>query len=310
MRLARLSVLLVCAALVAAALPAAAADFSPMVLRRADTQGLVSELFLYDLTTLEIQQLRLRMAQPATDDALALSYEPTLADLVPAMATDPGDKLLAMLRPVSTAARGPWHDTVLIVFQGTTLHARRYRMASTFKALAAALPTASANGASKALPSAQTAVTVKPQSAAEIAPVADTNADKNADKSANANSAAVSDIAVAVKRWAKAWEQRDVAAYVAAYESDFRGEGTAAPSPSHAAWLAQRRERIASKRDIEVVLEDIQISLQRSAPTDSLKANVRFVQRYRGDALRSVTRKRLGLVLREGTWLIREEVTL
>jgi hypothetical protein len=304
MSMARLSTLLVSAALAAAALPAAAADFSPMVLRRADTQGLVSELFLYDLTALEIQQLRLRMAQSAIDDALAIRYEPTLADLVPASGADSGDKLLAMLRPASTGARGPWEDTVLIVFQGTTLHARRYRMASTFKALAAALPTISANGVSKA----QQVAALKPDGAAEIARVADKNADKNAN--ADANPAAFSDIAVAVKRWAKAWEQRDVAAYAAAYASDFRGEGTAALSASHAAWLAQRRERIVSKRDIEVVLEDIQISVQRSAPTDIPKANVRFVQRYRGDALRSVTRKRLGLVLRDGTWLIREEVTL
>lgn len=290
MKLRRLTNAFVCAALAAAALPAAALDFSPMVLRRTDTRGLVSELFLYDLTPLEIQQLRLRLSQPVADDALTLSYESTLADLVPA-AADPSDKLLTLLRPVSTALRGQLQDTVLIVFQGTTLHARRYRMA-----------TAPSGGSSivavEAQQPAQTVVLRQPDGIAETAPLAD------------ASAAVVSDITAAVTRWARAWEQRDVTAYAAAYEANFRGAGTAAVAVSNAAWQAQRRERILSKRDIEVVLEDIQVSVQRSASTDTSKANVRFVQRYRGDALRSITRKRLGMVLRDSVWLIREEVSL
>jgi hypothetical protein len=120
----------------------------------------------------------------------------------------------------------------------------------------------------------------------------------------------VEDITLAVKRWALAWEERDVAAYAAAYEPGFKGAGGTAPSSSNAAWLAQRRERILSKRDIKVALEDIQVSVQRGAPSDAPKAHVRFVQRYRGDALISVGRKRLGMVMRDGVWLIREEVSL
>ena len=293
MRMGRLSKFLVWAVLGAAALPAAALDFSPMVLRRPDTQGLVSELFLYDLTPLEIHQLRLRMLQPL-EDAMTLSYEPTLADLMPTVAAGPGDQLLTMLRPVNTAQRGQVQDTVLIVFQGTTLHARRYRMAST----SAASFTTASNTATKAAQSLPIVAAVRSEMATNTPPITDPSA------------AALSDITAAVKRWARAWEQRDVAAYAAAYESDFRGAGTAAPAVSNAAWLAQRRERILSKRDIEVALEDVQVSVQRAAPTGMPQANVRFVQRYRGDALKSITRKRLGLVLRDGKWLIREEVSL
>jgi Domain of unknown function (DUF4440) len=284
----------VCAALTAAALPAAALEFSPMVLRRADTQGLVSELFLFDLTPLEVHQLRLRLSQPALPDELTMNYEPTLADLVPAAAPAPGDKLLAMLRPPSTAQHSQAQDSVLIVFQGTTLHARRYRMAST----STGLSTASSNSAGQAQQPTQTVAMIKPEVAADAKPMPD------------ASTAAVSDITSAVKRWARAWEQRDVATYAAAYEPNFRGAGSAAPASSNKAWLAQRRERILSKRDIEVALEDIQISIQPGASTDTPKANVRFVQRYRGDALRSIARKRLGLVQRDGVWLIREEVSL
>ena len=293
------------ALLTATLLPAAAADFSPVVLRRADTQGLVSELFLYDLTQQEIQQLRQRLLQPTEDDTLTLSYEPTLADLVPALPAAPGDKLLSMLRPASTTQRGPTQDAVLIVFQGTTLHARRYRMAAApvvagaAAAGAAAAAAASPNVAAESQLPAATMAALKP----------DAFVNENASIEA-ASATVVADITLAVKRWAQAWEQRDMAAYAAAYESSFKGAGGISLASSNAAWLAQRRERILSKRDITVALEDIQVSVQRGAPSDAPKAHVRFVQRYRGDALVSVGRKRLGLVLREGVWLIREEVSL
>jgi hypothetical protein len=290
----RLSNGVLCAALLAAALPAAAVDFSPMVLRRADTQGLVSELFLYDLAPSEIHQLRLRLSRPMADDALTLSYEPTLADLVPVAAADPSDKLLTLLRPVNTAPRGQLQDTVWIVFQGTTLHARRYRMTAVPPVFSSGAP----SGAVEAQLPTQAVALLKPDGVAETPSISD------------ADAVAVSDITAAVKRWAGAWERRDVTAYAAAYEANFRGAGTAAVASSSAAWRAQRRERILSKRNIEVVLEDIQVSVQRGAPTDTPKANVRFLQRYRGDALRSISRKRLGMVLRDGAWLIREEVSL
>ena len=284
-----------CAALTAACLPATAADFSPTVLRRAQTQGLVSELFLYELTPQEINLLRQRMLQPTDGDPLSLSYEPTLADLVPAMPAAPSDKLLSMLRPVNPAQPGQTQDTVLIAFTGTTLHARRYRMAT----LPVGPVAASSNLPDDAQLLAQTLAVSKP----------DAYDDKKAAfEAASAN--LVSDVTVAVNRWVQAWALRDVAAYAAAYEPGFKGEGGAARSLSNAAWLAQRRERILSKRDIKVVLEDLQVSVRRGAPADAPSAYVRFVQRYRGDATVLVGRKRLGLVLRQGVWLIREEVSL
>jgi hypothetical protein len=282
------------ASLAAAALPAAALDFSPVVLRRTDTQGLVSELFLYDLTAQEIHLLRQRLSQPVMDDALTQSYEPALTELVPVTAEGPGDKLLTLLRPANTSSRDQAQDTVLIVFQGTTLHARRYRMPSAYSAQALA----SSQGAENAQQAGPSAAMFQPAALADKPPLLDAGAE------------ALAAITAAVKHWARAWEQRDVAAYAAAYEPSFRGAGSLAPAPSNAAWLAQRRERILSKRVIEVALEDIQISLQSVAPSDAPKAHVRFLQRYRGDELISVARKRLGLVWRDGVWLIREEVSL
>ena len=285
------------AALAAAALPATAADFSPVVLRRADTQGLVGELFLYDLTAQEIHQLRQRSLQPVKEDVLTLSYEPTLADLVSTVPAASGDKLLSMLRPVGMAPSGQTQDTVLIVFQGTTLHARRYRMVAEPAALSTAVSGAAV--ASQVPKTASTSAVDKPDATTDLKLPPEAASDS-----------VVADITLAVKRWAQAWEQRDVAAYAAAYELGFRGEGGMARASSNAAWLAHRRERILSKRDIKVLLQDVQVSVQRGAPSDAPRAHVRFVQSYRGDAVVSVARKRLGLVLREGVWLIREEVSL
>ena len=98
-------------------------------------------------------------------------------------------------------------------------------------------------------------------------------------------------------------------AYAAAYERDFRGVGGPAPAASNAAWLAQRRIRILSKRDIELVLTNIQVTLQPATQNGTPQAAVSFIQRYRGDALLTVSRKRLTLALRDGVWLIREEVS-
>ena len=295
-----------CAALALATtftmLPAAALDFSPMVLRRPDTRGLVSELFLYDLTVPEINQLRqrLRTPQPLAEDMFSLSFEPSLAELVPELTAGQSDQLLSMLRPVSATRLGQMQDTVLIVFQGTTLHARRYRMEST-----ASAPSRASAVASVAAVTSVTAVTpLTPVTAGQgLRPsAASVTSDSVATGPAN------SEVIDAVKRWALAWSQRDVSTYSAAYESDFRGAGGLQTAASNAAWLAQRRERILSKRVIEVELDDLQVSMLPKLAVDVPQAQVRFVQRYRGDALRTVSRKRLTLVLRGGSWLIREEV--
>lgn len=282
------------------ALPAAAMDFSPVVLRRADTKGLVSELFLYDLTLAEVNQLRLRLRtpQPSADDAFSRSYEPSLAELVPELSAGQSERLLSMLRPVSATRLGQQQDTVLIVFQGSTLHARRYRLEGRLEATASApfkattLASVAAVSAASATPATSA---LRPNSVA-------VSSDSAVVATAN------SDVLAAVQRWAQAWAQRNVATYAAAYERDFRGAGGVMPAASNAAWLAQRRERILSKRLIEVELEDLQISMLPSAQTDTPQAQARFVQRYRGDALRNVSRKRLTLALRGGNWLIREEV--
>ena len=200
--------------------------------------------------------MRRRMPQPLADDMFSLSFEPSLAEVVPELTAGQSDQLLSMLRPVRSTPLGQMQDTVLIVFQGSTLHARRYRME------------ARASAPLKAAAVASVAVVSAGQTARSNLAVASPNA--------AASSAANLDVIDAVKRWAQAWSQRDVATYGAAYESDFRGAGGLLPAASNAAWLRQRRETILSKQRIEVELEDLQVGMLPAFSDDTAQAQVRF----------------------------------
>ena len=198
----------------------------------------------------------MRMPKPLAEDMFSLSFEPSLAEVVPELTAGQSDQLLSMLRPVRSTPLGQMQDTVLIVFQGSTLRARRYRM----EARASAPP--------KAAAVASVAVVSAGQTARSNLAVASPNA--------AASSAANLNVIDAVKRWAQAWSQRDVATYGAAYESDFRGAGGLLPAASNAAWLRQRRETILSKQRIEVELEDLQVGMLPPFSDDTAQAQVRF----------------------------------
>ena len=107
-------------------------------------------------------------------------------------------------------------------------------------------------------------------------------------------------MADALTRWAEAWSRRDMQAYVAAYVDEYAGRG----ARTHAQWVADRTQRIAAKRSIEVAVSDLRITVNGD------RADARFVQRYRGDALVVTSRKRLGLQRIDGAWRIREEAEL
>jgi hypothetical protein len=116
-----------------------------------------------------------------------------------------------------------------------------------------------------------------------------------------ANDAAASaEVTRAVEAWAKAWSSRDVDLYAASYAPDFH-----AGHSNHAEWLAQRRSRIGARRQIEIALSDVVVKAEAG------RAEVRFVQMYRGDQTRLTDRKRLLLTRSPGgKWLIHEEATL
>lgn len=281
---------------------ALALDFGPLVLRRDEQRSLVSQIVLSDRTPLDPADLRVRLAHPDAYRSLGLTYEPALAAVEVSLQAGADGRLTLLLKPMPSPADGKPLDIVLIAFQGTTFHSRRYRVdpRSLGTEFAATDPTVELQRAKAAI----VATAPKPH---ETAPLAAANTAAAVAEPAQANAGADvgapvrAQVAQAVQRWARAWAQREVDAYAAAYEPDFKGTAGAG---SHDAWFAQRRERILSKRKIEVEVSDLKIDLRGS------QAEVRFTQRYRGDELRATNRKRLLLVQQGSAWLIREEGSL
>ena len=281
---------------------ALALDFGPLVLRRDEQRSLVSQIVVSDRMPLDPADLRVRLAHPDAYRSLGLTYEPALAAVEVSLQAGADGRLMLLLKPIPSPADGKPLDIVLIAFQGTTFHSRRYRVdpRSLGTEFAATDPTVELQRAKAAI----VATAPKPH---EIAPLAAANTAAAVAEPAQANAGADAgapvraQVAQAVQRWARAWAQREVDAYAAAYEPDFKGTAGAG---SHDAWFAQRRERILSKRKIEVEVSDLKIDLRGS------QAEVRFTQRYRGDELRATNRKRLLLVQQGSAWLIREEGSL
>jgi hypothetical protein len=284
----------------ALALQASAAfaiDFGPLVLHRDAQQDLLMQLRLSDRAPLDAAALRVRLAHRDAYASLGLDYAPALAAVEASVQASPDGSVMVQLRPlplVTTQAQAL--NIVLIVFEGATLHTRRYRIDSRLPGaeFAAIDPTLE--------PAAAPVTATAPKAAPEPAPVPATpRAVPLKPAPSDAEAPWRTEVAEAVARWARAWASRDVEAYAAAYEADFRGAMGAA---SNTEWRAQRRERILSRRSIEVDLSDMKIDLRGT------QAEVLFTQRYRGDALRATDRKRLLMVQRGSAWLIREEVSL
>ncbi|MDC8771994.1 YybH family protein [Roseateles albus] len=104
-------------------------------------------------------------------------------------------------------------------------------------------------------------------------------------------------VRTAVDAWAAAWSKRDMFAYFAAYAPDFKGKAA-----SRKAWEADRVARISSKKEISVVLSDVQVKLEGNTAT------VSFKQDYRADALKMKNDKTLALIKgKAGDWQITSE---
>ncbi|MFO7543376.1 MAG: efflux RND transporter periplasmic adaptor subunit [Thiobacillus sp.] len=101
----------------------------------------------------------------------------------------------------------------------------------------------------------------------------------------------------ALEQWRKAWESKDMAAYLAAYAADFRGDNA-----SRKAWARQREARIVKPGSLS-----IRISNARVQPVADNKVRVHFRQQYQAAGYRDTTLKSLLMVLDKGTWRILEE---
>ena len=103
-----------------------------------------------------------------------------------------------------------------------------------------------------------------------------------------------------VASWAQSWASNDVAGYLAAYAPDFKVPA----GMSRGAWEAQRKQRIAKPRQIQVEIDNPKVTLSGDST-----ATVVFRQRYKSGNIDTTDTKTLAVRRVDGAWKIVEEAT-
>jgi ketosteroid isomerase-like protein len=111
----------------------------------------------------------------------------------------------------------------------------------------------------------------------------------------DAQQAVVMQVRQAVAGWARAWSRQDMDAYFAAYTPEFDGGKT------RKAWMDDRRNRITSKKSIEVNVSGISVVMEGNAAT------AHFKQEYASGDLQVTSGKRLRFAKVGDRWLIDKE---
>ena len=222
-----------------------------------------------------------RLASQAYDKALQLDSSNASAQ-----------NKLAMIRELMTGGRGGKPVAKAPVDAKPSLVAAAPAKPEPPKPIAAPTPPAPPPAAAPAPP----VPAVKPVEAPKPAEVAKpaVEAPKAASKPVAADG---KDPAQVAADWAAAWARKDVTAYLSHYARDFKTPG----GMSRAEWEEERRGRIKKPAPIEVSLDDVRVSVQGDTAT------VRFRQRYKSGSFKATTGKTLGMVQRDGQWLIQQE---
>lgn len=103
-------------------------------------------------------------------------------------------------------------------------------------------------------------------------------------------------VEAALHHWAKAWSDKSLDAYFASYAPNYAPAGQ-----RHAAWMSERRARIADKGHIEVQLEQMHVKVEGD------KAIAKFRQIYSSGSLHFNSPKTLRLEKMHGHWRIVQE---
>lgn len=101
-----------------------------------------------------------------------------------------------------------------------------------------------------------------------------------------------------VQNWAAAWSAKDAEKYLSFYAPEFAPEG----GTSRQAWEAQRRSRIGKPKRISVAVSELKIE-----PVGENRVQVQFQQDYESDLLTNRSTKVLELTAVDGQWRIRRE---
>ena len=104
-----------------------------------------------------------------------------------------------------------------------------------------------------------------------------------------------------VKSWSQAWQEQRLDDYLASYRVGY----TPNRRTSHRQWVTERQQRIVGKREIEIELEQLEVT-----ELDGERYQVDFIMRYRSDSYRDRSKKRLKLATYDGELKITSERTL
>jgi Flp pilus assembly protein TadD/ketosteroid isomerase-like protein len=223
--------------------------------------------------------LQLDKADTSVQPKLALLRELTTAPNAAPTVAAPSRPAAKPPTAVAAPARATVSASAPAAVAPTATVAASSPAVATVAAKPASAPAAAAVAASKAsaAPSTATAAAAKPVPAT----------------AANANA----EVEAAVRAWAAAWAKRDMAGYYAAYTPDFTGQ-----SGSRKTWEQERRDRIATRKQIKVEVSDLVISVSGD------QATAKFRQSYSSDALSTSGRKTLRMVRgANGRWMIKQE---
>ena len=123
---------------------------------------------------------------------------------------------------------------------------------------------------------------------------------KLAAREASTSTMLAADALNALETWRKAWENKDMAGYLAAYVTHYRGD-----SASREAWVQHRESRIQKPGAIQVDIRDAEVQ-----PVTNNQVKLLFRQNYQSDGYHANSLKSLLMVLEKGKWLIKEERVL
>jgi hypothetical protein len=288
---------LLCATL---AMPAYALEFGTLRLYLPPGQPPYAEITLSDKAPLDPADIRARVATPDAYGVAGMRYVPALQNVLITPQAGANGEVLLRLDRLPAPGDSPEVDLLLLVGDRMSLALGEYRLnlLGSSREFAAAPPGTRLAATAAAPSQPPRGVSSSPVSSSPPTALTTTPLPSAAVSQAAALEAAYPAVAEAIEAWARAWSRRDVDAYVAAYTPDYAGPGRNA---SRAAWIQQRRSRIAPRRSISVEVS----GLQFSSRDNNVVAT--FDQLYQGDALTERSRKRLVLTLVGQRWLIQEE---
>lgn len=253
-----------------------------------------------NLAVLYAQQKQYDKARTALEMAIrthpsyAIAYE-NLGDVYAKLASQAYDKALQLDGGNATTQNKLALIRDLITTSGKGNVRPPAPVASVAQAPAAAPAAPARPAATTPTPAPTATVVASTPAASSPAPAASETAP--APRPAAPQGGAQEEVNKAIANWASAWSRKDMAAYFAAYASNFSPSGT-----SRKDWEEERRQRIERRSgSISVTFDQPRITI------DGDRATARFRQHYRAPGLNSSSNKTLVFVRSGGKWLIQQE---